>query len=53
MPEISLSFEKGTVLVRGGNHLDLELPQLTQDPRNGALRGLACHYRTIVERLID
>ncbi|MGB0646950.1 MAG: DEAD/DEAH box helicase family protein [Bradymonadia bacterium] len=53
MPKVSLSFEKGTVLVRGGSQLGLELPQLTHDPRNGTLRGRACHYRVIVERLIE
>ncbi len=52
MTQVTLSFENGTVVVRGALKIDLDLDAVTLDPRNGELRGLACHYRAVVERLI-
>jgi superfamily II DNA or RNA helicase len=52
MTQVSLSFENGTLMVRGARDLDLDLEELSVDPRNGELRALACYYRSVVEQLI-
>ncbi len=42
-----VSFEKGTVLVRG----DVHVPNSSWDSRSGAYRGMAVYYRDIIEYL--
>jgi superfamily II DNA or RNA helicase len=44
---IWLSYEKGTVVARGGGRI----PNTTWDPRSGCYRGLALHYRDIISYL--
>lgn len=42
-----ISYDKGTLLLRG----DVHVPNSSWDSRSGAYRGMALHYRDIVEYL--
>ena len=50
---IKLSFSSGTVIVDGALQAGLQLNELALDARTGQFRGLAYHYRQIVETLIE
>jgi len=47
MPQIKLTYDKGTILIKG----DMRLPNTTWDPRSNAYRAMAIYYRDIIDYL--
>src|SRR5947209_1886151 len=51
-PNLRLTFDGGTIVVRGADPDLLTLPGVRHDPRSDTYRAEARYYRAIVERLL-